>query len=342
MSGANIDRMAGAALLAVAIAASDTDAALTVARSLVGVADLVEYRLDLMADFDLPQLLAASPLPAIITCRSPQQGGRFASPEHERRAILRHSIALAAPFVDIEAEALPELANLPHPHTQIIGSHHDFGGMIGDWASAGLRLRTLGADIVKLVGTASRADDILPPLAWLHGLATPGIGIAMGADGLATRLLASRFPQAFLSFGAAAAGGTAPGQIPARDMATAFGFREAASADPCLVALTPPAISWSLIAAYRQALAARQPKGVHAWLLPLPVACFGPGLLLACHLARVGGILCLPGVERHPALADYGLSLDACAWRLEDPFAVQALPGSLPSPSDLAPFMLAP
>ncbi len=333
--------MTGAAFLAVAIAAPDTEFALAAAHSVVGVADLVEYRLDLMRDFDLPRLLTASPLPAIITCRSQQQGGRFAGPEHERRAILQHGIALAAPFVDIEAEALPELAPLRHPHTQIIGSHHDFGGMIGDWASAGLRLRALGADIVKLVGTASHTDDILPPLAWLHGLAAPGIGIAMGADGLATRLLAPRFPQAFLSFSATAEVGTAPGQLPASDMLAAFGFREAASADPCLVALTPPAVPWPLITAYRQTLAAGQPDGVRPWLLPLPVACFGPGLLLACRLARVAGIFCLPDVERHPALEDYGLSPDACAWRLENPFSARPLRGGLPSPADLAHFMLA-
>ena len=323
--------------LAVPIAARDTAAALAQARAVADIAAVVEYRLDLMADFDLPALLAASPLPAIITCRASNQGGGFPGTESERRHILREAIHLAAPFVDVESEALPELANLRRGRTRLIGSLHDFAGMPGDWASAGWRLRAMGADIIKLVGTAQRADDVLPPLAWLYALDAPGIAIAMGAHGIATRLLAPRFPAAFLSFGASDRA-TAPGQLDVHEMAASFAFHAIADANPCFVVLTSSPIPWHLVNDYRQALAQ---TGSQSLLLPLPVERFTPGLLIALRLARISGVACLPDVEKDVALADFGLDPQANAWRLNTP-PFPALVAALPDPNDLARFWLHP
>lgn len=300
--------------LAAPIAAANTTAALTVAGDCATAgATLVEYRLDLMADFDLPRLLASSPLPAIITCRAPYQGGRFPGSEAERIGILRWAMDLGAPFVDVEAEALAYLTHYPHPGTSLIGSHHDFGAMIGDWASLGVRLAAEGADVVKLAGMAASTDDVLLPLAWLAGLTRPGIGIAMGVEGLATRLLAPRFANSLLSF-AAIGSGTAPGQIDLHEMVQDFGYHHMAAANPCLVLITPPDIPWSLVQQCRRALPGDTPAGLTPWLIPIPVTCFGPGLLLACQLARIDGILCLPTVARDPRLADYGLDPSALTW----------------------------
>lgn len=326
--------------LAVAIAAADTTTALALARASEYVATLVEYRLDLMGDFDLPRLLAESPLPAIITCRHPAQGGRFAGSERERRQVLRQAIALGAPFVDIEWDVLRAFAETPHPHTRIIGSQHDFVGMIGDWASTGLLIRKSGADIAKLVGTAQQNDDVLTPLAWLHGLDAPGIGIGMGAGGIASRILAPRFRQAFLSF-AAVGEGTAPGQIQAVELVQKFGYRHLAGADPLFVILAPDPISWDVIESYRQALPA--PTSLfRPYIAPVPAALFGPGLLLALRLARVGGILCLPGVERSPLLSAYGVDPLACAWRFDPPRPFSALAVPDPEPALLMHFWLSP
>lgn len=289
--------------LAVAIGAANTAEALELAaESVEGGATMVEFRLDLMADFDLPLLLASSPLPAIITCRPGYQGGRFAGSEAERLAILRRAIDLGAAFVDVEAEAMPILTGHPRAHTQLIGSHHDFQTMFGDWESLGLQLAAAGADVIKLVGMAAAADDALPPLRWLAGSRRPGIAIAMGAEGLATRLLAPRFAACLLSFAALGAG-VAPGQIGLDEMATAFGYHRVAGANPLIVLLTPPAVPWDLVSACRQALVDAA-AGPAPWLLPIPTATLGPGLLHACQLARGDGIICLAGVERDPRLAE--------------------------------------
>ncbi len=302
--------------LAVAIGAADTTSALAQAHALEDIATLVEYRLDLMGDFELPRLLAESPVPAIITCRHPAQGGRFTGSEQERQQVLHHAIALGAPFVDVEWETLPAFSETPHPRTRLIGSHHDFRGMLGDWASIGLRIRKAGADIVKLVGTAQQSDDILTPLAWLNGLTAPGVGIAMGAEGAASRILAPRFQQAFLSF-AASGKGTAPGQIQAVELEEKFGYHQLAEAAPLLVILTPALIPWDVVESYRRALGAYSlPTSTRPHILPIPTQVFGPGLLLSLLLARVHGILCLPGVELVPLLSAYGLNPRAHAWRL--------------------------
>jgi len=300
-------------------------------------ATLVEYRLDLMGDFDLARLLAESPLPAIITCRHPAQGGHFAGSERERQRILRHAVDLGAPFVDVEWETLPEFSERSHPQTRIIGSHHDFQGMIGDWVSLGLRIREMGADIVKLVGQAQHSDDVLTPLAWLHGLTAPGIGIGMGAEGAASRILAPRFNQAFLSF-AATSDGTAPGQFQVIEFAEKFGYYHLAAAAPLLVVLAPDPIPWDVIDLYRQAIASCSlPASTRPHIIPIPTKVFSPGLLLSLHLARVHGILCLPDVERMSLLSAYGLNPDAHAWRLDrQPFL--ALASSDPDPATLLQF----
>ncbi len=305
--------------LAVAIAAADGETALAQAAAVAHLATLVEYRLDGMADFDLERLIADSPLPAIITCRSRQEGGHFAGPESERRALLHEAVARGAAFVDAEATVLPALAARSHPHTCLIGSRHDMAGMLGDWATAGRHLQAQGADIVKLAGMAAHPDDVLTPLVWLDRLDGPGIGIAMGEHGLATRLLAPRFPCAFLTFAAATeATATAPGQLAAATLVDDFGFWQIATAAPLLVLLTPSPVPWDTVNAYRQLLCDRSPQAGTSrrpWLLPLPVAVLGPGLWLACRLARAEAILCLPEVERRPELAAYGVDPAALAWQ---------------------------
>jgi 3-dehydroquinate dehydratase/shikimate dehydrogenase len=238
--------------LALALAAPDTAAALAAMHQAAGRADLVELRLDLMAEFDLPALLADRPLPVIVTCRPPREGGRWQGSEAERLAVLRQAAALGADYVDLEWDAASEIASLDRSRTRVILSRHDFTAMPADLAARAASLWQAGADVVKLVGMAQRLADCAPALGLLAQATRPTIAIAMGLHGLPSRLLAFRFPQALLSFAApdrfdgAASAGTAPGQItlsamrhlyrtPAIDQATAFiGLLTADAAAPAL------------------------------------------------------------------------------------------------------------
>jgi len=299
--------------LAVAIVAADTADALAQARALPPSVTLVEYRLDMMAEADVALLAEQTPVPAIFTCRPRSQGGRFDGSETERRSILKQALATGH-LVDIEMETLPELADSISDPARVIGSQHDFGGMLGDWGSWGQHILARGAGIVKLVGMAASTDEVLPPLAWLARAPHPAIAIAMGPSGVATRLLAPRFPAAFLTF-ASLTNASAPGQIHVRDLIDLYGFQHIERADPLLALLTPDPVPWEQVHRYRRAMSRRFSHG-HPWLLPIPVKEIHAGLLLSLQLARVSGVLRLPGMPLSPELPAYGFDSQAHAWDL--------------------------
>ncbi|NOZ73626.1 MAG: type I 3-dehydroquinate dehydratase [Chloroflexi bacterium] len=316
--------------LAAAIAAKDTDEALAQAAAVASAATLVEYRLDLMGNFELARLIEESPLPAIITCRARREGGRFAGSEKERLAILQEALSRGAPFIDVEADALPFFSLPAQRQSRIIGSHHDFEGMLQDWAAWGWRIRSLGADIVKLVGTAQQQDDILMPLAWLHTLSYPGIGLAMGKEGQISRVLAPRFGQAFLSF-AAAAEGTAAGQLDVRAMVQRHHFLQLAQADPLLLVLatSPETLTW--LPAYESEFQRLFSPPRRPLILPLFVSKLGVGLWLSLVLARVYGLIVQPEVEIEPHLRFYGWQPSGRAWRVDE-FRALMVSYDIPSP----------
>ena len=297
--------------LAVAIVAETPARALELARTLPPAVSLVEYRLDMMRSPDVALLAAQTPVPAIFTSRPKSQGGGFEGTEVERLRILRQGLETGH-LVDIEMETLPLLADAIHDSGRIIGSQHDFGGMLGDWAALEMKMRGLGAGVVKLVGMARNEDDALPPAAWLARAGSPGVGIAMGAAGVATRLLAPRFPRAFLTF-ASLEKASAPGQIHVREMIELYGFQRIANAHPLLIMLTPDPPQWEQVQRYRQAMTARFTRG-RPWLLPIPVSELHPGLMLALRLAGATGVFRLSGVRVAPELQAYGFGIQDYAW----------------------------
>src|SRR5262249_24527623 len=82
------------------------------------------------------------------------------------------------------------------------------------------------ADVVKLVGMARDARDVVPVMRVLAEVDRSTIAIAMGEAGLPTRVLGLRHPRCLLTFCALeTGGGTAPGQIGAREMVEVYGAR---------------------------------------------------------------------------------------------------------------------
>lgn len=207
--------------LAVSIAAPDTEAAIAALHQAAGVAGLAELRLDMMQEFDLPQLLADRPLPVIITCRPRREGGHWQGLETERLALLHQAAALGADYIDLEWDVADEAASLDRSRSRLILSRHDFATIPPDLEAIAADLWHAGADVVKVVGTAQGLASTIPILDLLATAPGPTIAIAMGASGLITRLLAFRYPHAFLSFAAAEAPSvarylptvTAPGQV---------------------------------------------------------------------------------------------------------------------------------
>ena len=214
-------------LLAVSIASPDTDSALAALHQAAPVADLAELRLDLMHEFDLLKLLNARPLPVIVTCRPQREGGQWQDSEFNRLGALRAAAYLHADYLDLEWDAADQLTSFTPLGSRVILSRHDFTGMLADLPDQAAALWAAGADVVKLVGTASRLADILPVLELMQQATRPTIAIAMGVCGLATRLLAFRYPNTLLSFAApdSTAQRTAPGQISLAAMNDTFRVR---------------------------------------------------------------------------------------------------------------------
>src|SRR5581483_729027 len=211
-------------LIAVALNEPTTEHARSALRAAVAVADVVELRIDLMQEYSLPCLLADRPCPVIVTCRAVREGGQWQGSEEERLGVLREAIALGAEYVDVEADAIHAIRD--RGASRLIASAHDFQGMPADAGRRWQELAETGADVVKLVGMARDARDVVPIVEMLAAADRPTIGIAMGAAGLASRVLALREDACLLTFCALETGsGTAPGQIGAAELVDVYGAR---------------------------------------------------------------------------------------------------------------------
>ncbi len=182
--------------------------------------DLLELRLDHVADIDVAGALAGRRHPVVVTCRPTWEGGRFEGSEETRRAILECALKAGAEYVDVEFKAAWARELIASTEgKRIILSTHDFQGVPDDLVERVRSMRALGAEVVKVaVMTRCLADNLR-----LLQLERTGqtVLIGMGASGLPTRVLAAHFHSAWSYAG----DGHAPGQISAARMLNDFRFR---------------------------------------------------------------------------------------------------------------------
>ncbi|MCA1644957.1 MAG: type I 3-dehydroquinate dehydratase [Chloroflexi bacterium] len=187
-------------------------------------ADCVELRLDLFEEpFDLPALLeACGGLKVVATLRPPAQGGKSPLAAPERLKVLLEAARLGAHFVDIEYDACNPYAldALHAAGARVVVSRHDFAAMPAELAQRWWpELAGLGADVVKVVGTAQDLHDCLQVFRAFARADRPTIAIAMGQAGLLTRILALCAEQCLLTYAMlGAATSTAPGQLTLDEM----------------------------------------------------------------------------------------------------------------------------
>jgi 3-dehydroquinate dehydratase/shikimate dehydrogenase len=194
-----------------------TMAELTAARDAATRGDIVELRLDGVADVDIAGALRDRRRPVIVTCRPAWEGGHFDASEEMRRALLSRALEAGAEFVDVEWRACFDEGVARDPRRAVV-SLHDFQGVPDDLDSRARAMRQSGAATIKIAVAAARLSDALP----LLPIAKQGdaVVIAMGDAGLPSRLLAARFGSKWTYAGEA----VAPGQIPASRMIDEFRF----------------------------------------------------------------------------------------------------------------------
>jgi 3-dehydroquinate dehydratase type I len=227
--------------VAASLAAQDTDGCLRELDRLAHRIGLAEVRLDLMRSFDIAKLVGSSPVPLILTCRPEREHGGFTGHDSERMRILRAAHDSGCAYIDVEADCLHLVTGWGSGSpTQVIASQHWFDAMPPDLLGAYRDLRDRCA-VVKLVGTARSAADVLPVLGLLQNATTPVIGLAMGAPGTCTRILAPAFPHTLLTYGAATpAAVTAPGQITVDEMTDRYALHLVTPATKVYVHVTRP------------------------------------------------------------------------------------------------------
>ena len=189
------------------------------------VADMVEVRLDGVADLDVAGALRGRRKPVVVTCRPEWEGGRFTGAEEERHRILAEALSLGAEFVDVEWAALhaihaPGFGDIVQSDpSRVVVSSHDFAGVPIDVEARARDMRSHGAAVIKVAVMPHALRETLP----LINVARDGsaVVVGMGDAGVPTRLLAAKYGSRWSYAG----NGIAPGQIPAERMLSLFRFR---------------------------------------------------------------------------------------------------------------------
>ncbi|MDX6528702.1 MAG: 3-dehydroquinate dehydratase / shikimate dehydrogenase [Blastocatellia bacterium] len=204
-------------------------------KSAAQFADVIELRLDYLADNERGQALAFlrenlkhASSPILITFRAPEQGGQNTANPEARRSFWTSLISiLGSPFLDLELDlvlsfaAERSLEESPIDWSRVICSHHDFGGVALNLEQIYERMAATPARILKVAIQAQDATDCLPIFRLLERAQREGrelIAIAMGQAGVMTRILGPSCGS-FLTYGSIDdESATAPGQLTAREL----------------------------------------------------------------------------------------------------------------------------
>jgi len=168
---------------------------LRIRRDEIADADLIELRLDSVADPDVAGALAGRRRPVVVTCRPRWEGGAFDGSEEERRRLLTEALALGAECVDVEWRARSdELMSLTRGQ-RIVLSMHDYDGVPRDLADQVRAMGATGADVVKVAVRPRCLRDCLSLLEIGRARSQHAdlVLIGMSEYGLVTRVLPARF-----------------------------------------------------------------------------------------------------------------------------------------------------
>jgi 3-dehydroquinate dehydratase/shikimate dehydrogenase len=249
-------------------------------------ADLIEVRLDGVADPDPAAALAGRRVPVIVTCRPAWEGGRFDGSEEARRRLLESALAAGAEYVDVEWRAGFRDLVASQGGRRIVLSSHDFDGVPADLGDRARDMRRSGAEVVKLAVRANRLSDCLPLLEVASG-GGRAVLIAMGDRGLSSRVLATKFGSAWTYAGALAE----VGQVSASTLLEEYRFRAIDETTEAYGVVGSP-VSHSVSPAMHNAVF--RATGRNAVYLPLPAADPGDFVAFARGIGLRGASVTIP------------------------------------------------
>ncbi len=293
--------------LCVALQAETSAELLERAEAALHDARFLEFRLDALAKpaAALPELkrFLAEHRDAIViaTCRRKANGGNFVGSLPSELEILLRAAEAGCQIVDLEVESAeeatkPQLARfraaLRAAGAALLVSYHDFSRTRA-LGQAAARIEAFEPDFVKVVSTARTLADNLAVLQFIEdrSLAAHVVGIAMGEEGLVSRVLGPRAGAAFTFASTSEAAATAPGQVSARTLLDLYRVEQLDQATRIFgVAGNPIAHSLSPLmhnTAFRR-------ENVNAVLLPLKVRILDDLLTVARELPLGGVAVTMP------------------------------------------------
>ena len=160
----------------------------------------------------------------IATCRRKEGGGLFGGNREEQIEILAEAARSGCAWCDVEIETAKhmnhrDLAQAVSPARLLI-SHHDFRATPRGLANVARRLKSCGADAIKIAAMCHSVSDSLR-ICEFAKTRRDAIAIPMGEAGLAGRVLALRMGSN-LAY-AAVEQSTAPGQLSLDAMTDLYG-----------------------------------------------------------------------------------------------------------------------
>ncbi len=182
---------------------------------------MVELRMDLFPQLDPAVAVARCPLPVLAAYRSTAEGGQGSLDPTERRRRIEGAYTAGVAMLDLEHDRdLGLVDRLGLEPERLVVSWHDPAGTPDDLAHRARQIAEAPSQLTKIVPTAHSLIDLERVLALLAPLRSrpPGrrrlTAFAMGAVGMASRLLAPLLgsPIAYAAWSAAAP--AAPGQLP--------------------------------------------------------------------------------------------------------------------------------
>jgi 3-dehydroquinate dehydratase / shikimate dehydrogenase len=192
--------------------------------------ELVDLRLDGVADLDVAGALADRRGPIVVSCRRREDGGAFDGPEETRLAWLVEACRRGAEFVEVEGWAdvrqHPELS----AGARLVRSFYGPSAPLPELVDRYRFLRGTGAGLVKLVVEAHELSDLLPLLALVAQLPPSDSRalVATGIAGVTSQLLAARLGSCW----AYASLSSAPGQISVYRILSEFHLHRVGAATP--------------------------------------------------------------------------------------------------------------
>jgi 3-dehydroquinate dehydratase/shikimate dehydrogenase len=246
-------------------------------------------------------LLAHRNVAVIATCRRKQNGGNFDGALTAELEILTKAAEAGSLIIDLEVESAEECkpaqiarfrAGIKAAGAGLLISFHDFTRTKG-LEQAAARILTFEPDFVKVVSTARSLADNLAVLRLIEdrSLSWHVVGIAMGEEGLLSRVLGPRAGAAFTFAAPDDGAGTAPGQVSVRTLLDLYRLDQLDQATRIFgVAGNPIAHSLSPLmhnTAFRR-------ESVNAVMLPLKVKALDDLLTVVRELPLGGVAVTMP------------------------------------------------